>query len=64
MSAIVLDFKSYRPRCKYCGHYRDEHTVDPDEEEDTPEPLVRCQRVMEIKNGKVYYICGCAKGAL
>jgi hypothetical protein len=53
----VLDIKQHRPRCPRCGHYLDEHVIDPND--DAPAPVVRCRRVMEIKNGRIYYICGC-----
>ena len=56
----ILDFKlSHRPKCKKCGHYLDEHMISFDDTYNCTGFI--CQRVMEIKDGKVYYICGCIK---
>lgn len=57
MNGQILDFDSYRAKCQNCGHYVDEHIVEVEDELDSNGHV--CQRVMEIKNGRVYYRCGC-----
>jgi hypothetical protein len=61
MSKQVLHFKDHRRKCKYCGHYLDEHMFTVFDSLTNKSGYV-CQRVMEIKNGKTYYTCGCKKG--
>jgi hypothetical protein len=60
MNTQILHFKDHRPKCKRCGHYLDEHIFTIIDSFTCKSGYV-CQRVMEIKNGKTYYTCGCEK---